>query len=111
MERGNTEWKARHEEICKDFMPAGGGFDCGTKFDFVRSTDEKLVFDTSFHHMNDAGYYDGWTSHRVTVRASLGSGLRITIGGPNRNDIKDMMHEVFASALERIEAPAKIEAA
>jgi hypothetical protein len=100
---GNTEWERRHEEVVdhlvKNFMPSGSGVDPGTSFNLKGSTPEKLVFATSFHHMNEHGYYDGWTSHGVTVRPSLAFGIMIHIAGPNRNDIKDYLHDVFDGAL------------
>ena len=105
---GNKEWfekhEARIEELVKNYMPSGSGFDCGTKIDLDKSTPEKLVFYTDFHHMNEVGYYDGWTEHRITVRPSLAFGFTLTISGKNRNEIKDYIHQVFDCALnEEIE--------
>lgn len=98
----NKEWfekhEARIEELVKNYMPSGSGFDCGTKIDLDRSTPEKLVFYTDFHHMNE-GYYDGWTDHRITVRPSLLCNFTLTISGRNRNEIKDYIHQVFDCAL------------
>lgn len=87
-------------DAAKNLLPSGGGFDNGTCLDLDRSTDEKLVFATAFHHMNSDGYYDGWTSHTIFVRASLIGGINIHINGPNRNDIKDYIHESFDIALQ-----------
>ena len=100
---GNKEWfekhEARIEELVKNYMPSGSGFDCGTKIDLDKSTPEKLVFYTDFHHMNEVGYYDGWTEHRITVRPSLAFGFTLTISGKNRNEIKDYIHQAFDCAL------------
>jgi hypothetical protein len=99
----NIEWldkhKARILQLVKDHMPSGSGFDSGTDFDFDASTYEKLVFHTSFHHMDDNGMYDGWTEHTVTVKPSLAFGFTLHISGQNRNDIKDYMQDVFHDAL------------
>ncbi len=57
------------------------------------------MFSTSFHHMNDGGMYDGWTEHAVTVKPSLAYGIVLKIGGRNRNDIKDRIHEEFQHTL------------
>jgi hypothetical protein len=99
----NIEWFEKHEskilELVKDHMPSGSGFDNGTDFDFEKSTSGRLVFHTSFHHMNDNGSYDGWTEHTVTVRASLAFGITLNISGKNRNDLKDYMHDLFHGAL------------
>jgi hypothetical protein len=80
-------------------MPAGLGIDSGTTIDIAASTGDKLVFNTAFHHMDEHGSYNGWTEHRVTVRASLISEIDITIGGRDQNDIKDHLHEALHQAL------------
>lgn len=102
-EAGNAEWESRHgdaiEELVKAHMPSGSGFDNGTILD-DDSTPDKLVFLTSFHHMNDGGMYDGWTYHSVTIKASLANGFDMRIGGRDRNDIKDYIAECFSQALE-----------
>lgn len=104
VESNNTEWRDRSAasivSLVRDHMPRGSGFDNGTKLDMFASTSEKLVFTTAFHHMNSDGYYDGWTDHTVTVRPILEApGYCIHIGGRNRNEIKDYMHDCFDSAL------------
>ncbi len=86
-------------KIVKDRMPSGGGFDAGTKIDEEKSRPERLVFNTEFHHMNEAGYYDGWTQHTVSVKPSFVYGLEIAISGKDRNEIKDYIHESFSQAL------------
>jgi hypothetical protein len=84
--------------LIKQHLPSGSGFDNGTAIDVSKSHAEKLVFTTSFHHMNDGGY-DGWTDHTVTVTPSF-QGINIRISGRNRNDIKDAIHEAFDVALK-----------
>lgn len=110
---GNTEWQCRHSEtilqIVENCLPSGSGIDCGTKIDLDASTPDKLVFDVQYHHMNDGGYYDGWTQHQVIVTPSLGFDFNLRITGPNRNEIKEYLHECYRTALlEVLEAtPAK----
>ena len=103
---GNTEWYNRHSDRLKvlvaDNMPRGSGIDSYPWLDMDKSTPDKLVFHFGYHHMNDGRYYDGWTEHTCTVKASLWSGLDISISGPNRNDIKEYLHEVFSSALSEL---------
>jgi len=81
-------------------MPSGSGFDNGTTLDLDASSEDKLVFNTAFHHMNENGFYDGWTEHKVYVTPSLAFGFDLRITGKDRNDIKDYIHECFASALK-----------
>ncbi len=96
----NTEWLAKHEakilELVKETAPSGSGIDCGTKIDLDASTGEKLVFNFSYHHMNESGIYDGWTEHKAIVVASLQFGFDLTITGRNRNQIKEYLHETFS---------------
>ena len=98
-----TEWIDKHEEraltLTRDYLPSGSGFDCGTTLNVDASRDNKLVFETSFHHMDESGGYDSWTEHTITVRPSLTFTLDITVSGRDRNDIKDYIHEAFYMAL------------
>ena len=99
------DWLYKHvdmaDELCKNHMPHGSGFDAGTQLDWDASHAEKLVFTTAYHHMNDNGYYDGWTEHLVTVTPSLAHGFHMRISGRNRNDIKDYIGDEFQHALGR----------
>lgn len=94
-------WENRIDAAVYERMPAGSGFDSGTKLDHDASTGEKLVFTTEFHHMNEGGFYDGWTSHKITVRPSLVHGFTLSVSGRNRNDIKPYIAEMFDHALSR----------
>jgi hypothetical protein len=95
----SVEWFDRHtetiESLVKQHMPHGSGFDSGTTLDLDASHADKLVFNTAFHHMNDGGYYDGWTEHTVTVTPALHGDFHLRISGRNRNDIKEMMYQDF----------------
>ncbi len=102
---GNAEWFDKHTEtiaqLVKTHLPHGSGFDSGTTLDLLESHANKLVFQTSFHHMDsESGMYDGWTEHTVTVTPSLGRGFNLRISGSNRNDIKDYIHDIFSDALQ-----------
>lgn len=101
---GNDEWFNKHtdklESLCKEYMPSGSGFDCGTKLDLDASHSEKLVFTASFHHMTEGGYYVGWTEHTITVTPSFIGGFHVRVSGRNRNDIKEYIAEMFANCLD-----------
>lgn len=98
----NEEWEARHQatldQLIRDFMPSGSGFDCGTKLD-PKSTPERLMLVAPFHHMNESGMYDGWGDHVVTVRPSLCYGFVLSISGRDRDGFKDYAGELFHAAL------------
>ena len=99
----NREWLDKHEsritDLVKSFLPSGSGFDNGTQIDLDESTPNRLVFHTAYHHMNDGGYYDGWTEHSVIVTPDLASGFDLRITGRDRREIKDYIGEVFHHAL------------
>lgn len=91
------KWTSRISQMVGE-LPSGSGFDNGTKIDLDASHAEKLVFQTSYHHMTD-GYYCGWTEHTVTVTPSFVNGVNIRVSGRNYNDIKDYIAEQFDYAL------------
>ena len=102
---GNKEWLDKHTETLKELMqglPSGAGFDNGTKLDEPACNAMALRFNTSFHHMNEHGYYDGWTDHTVTVRPTF-DGLAITVSGVNCNDVKDIIADAFHVVLTAME--------
>jgi hypothetical protein len=88
----------RLQNLVTEHMPRGSGFD-GTHLWTNDCTPDKLVFHTSFHHMDENGHYDGWTDHTVIVRPSLAFGFEIKITGKNRDNIRDHIAQTFDNAL------------
>ena len=80
-------------------LPRGSGIDAGTKI--VSVSDKQIVLTAGFHHMNEGGYYDGWTEHTIRVRASLMLDITVSVSGPNRNQIKDYLQELYARVMEQ----------
>ena len=96
--RWSDDWQDRFERITSS-APSGSGIDCGTSIDIASQRPERLLLSLSYHHMNDVGYYDGWTDHNVIITPSITFGLSIRITGRNRNEIKDYLSEVYAQWL------------
>jgi hypothetical protein len=94
------EWQAYLDAIL-ELLPSGSGFDNGTTLESASPT--RVEFATSFHHMSDGGYYDGWTEHRVIVSAEF-DGFAIRVTGQNKRDIREYIVDVFHAALSA-EAP------
>jgi len=95
--RDDEEWADIMMEKIDNIMkgaPSGAGIDSGTQFIPEKSSREKLVFAASFHHMNENGYYCGWTEHQVIVTQDL-IGLNVRVTGKNRDDIKEYLTEVY----------------
>lgn len=80
-------------------LPRGSGIDAGTTI--VSVSDKQIVLTAGYHHMNEGGYYDGWTHHTIHVRASLMHGITVGVSGPNRNQIKDYLQELYARVMEQ----------
>jgi hypothetical protein len=100
----NTEWLDKHSDTIKtlvDLLPSGAGWNEGTKIDLDASHANKIVLYGSYQHMDEFGYYDGWTEHTITVKSSLTSDIDIRISGSNRNDIKDYLYQTFEYALKQ----------
>ena len=98
---GNKEWAERANDCIhslKNLLPSGSGIDCGTKI--VECTAKKLVLQADFHHMDEHGFYDGWSEHQVIVTPSF-DGIDMRITGRDRNHIKEHLGEMFHWALTR----------
>ena len=108
-EKGNTEWIEKHQDTIDKIMkgaPSGSGFDRGTKVVQLdgHKYENSLVFETAFHHMDENGFYAGWTEHKITVRAHLAFGFTLSVGGRDRNQIKDYIADTFHHWLESEES-------
>ena len=92
-------WEARILDIVNNHLPSGSGWDNGTSINLDESSGDRLRLYGSFHHMDEHGYYDGWTEHTIDVTASLAFGLNLRVTGRNRNDIKDYLADMFQHIL------------
>jgi hypothetical protein len=92
-------WRGKHErclrKLVRDHMPRNSGFDDGTRL-FEKSTHNKLIFVTAFHHLDDS-----WTNHVITVTPSLTCNFDLRISGKDHNEIKYHILEEFDYALRQ----------
>ena len=105
-----AEWERRHYDrlktLCQNGLPHGAGIDNTHPeelhgLNVEQSNATRLVIHLEYHHMNDVGYYDGWTDHRVVVSPRF-DGLDVRISGRNRNDVKDYLADVYSCALSEL---------
>jgi hypothetical protein len=82
------------QQFVRQQGPRGAGIDNGTYLDMDKSTSARIVLTCDYHHMNDVGFYDGWTEHRVWVKPAFG-GLDIRVTGKDRNMINADIADVF----------------
>jgi hypothetical protein len=99
----------RHETLCAsgsreaaDLLvhqtaPSGSGIDCGTKINWTKTKKNKIVLTVEYHHMNDNGFYCGWTYHEITFTPDLVGVFNISVSGRDYRDIKDYLTEVYAT--------------
>jgi hypothetical protein len=92
----------------KEMLPSGSGFDSGCSIDLNKSTANKIVIQCDFHHMNENGYYDGWTYHTCVITPSLGYDYDLKVTGRDKREIKNYIGDVIYETLER-EITNKIE--
>lgn len=87
------------ETLVKAWMPRGSGIDCGTKLDIEKSTPVKLVFTFDYHHMNEHGFYCGWSSHKLIVTPTFDDfDMRIIGQHPSRKRHQtDWFHDYLYS--------------
>ena len=99
-----NEHAAQHkdtiEDIVKNHLPSGSGFDSGTKLDFDVSKPDKLVLHADFHHMDDNGFYCGWSEHKVIVTPNLAFGIHVKVTGRDRRNIREYIGDVYHQDLQ-----------
>ena len=98
------EWANIHRQSLENLnkhLPSGRGFDSGSFINLSDSSDTRLEFYTSFHHIEE-GFYDGWTEHTIIVTPSF-EGINIDVittdGEDNRNDIHTYIGDTFYDSL------------
>ena len=106
LKNNNETWFDKHtetiEKAIKDNFPHGSGFDGNTWLDFELSNPQKLVFFSEYHHMNENGYYDGWSTLKVIVKPDLAWGFDFKLTGIQRKYRfnKDYFEDVFNQFLD-----------
>jgi hypothetical protein len=87
------EWVAKHEQelrkIVHKYLPSGGGYDTGCEIDLDRSRENLLVIKTSFHFMNDVGYYTHWQNYILECTPSLIHGFVMKVKFANHKPVNE----------------------
>lgn len=88
LKNNNNEWYEKYtekiEEITNKYFPSGSGFNGFYSFNLENSTPERLVFLCEYQHMNENGYYDGWSTLKVVIKPSLQFGFTFKLTGIQR---------------------------
>ncbi len=98
----NETWLSRYQEnleqIIEDFLPHGSGIDSGVKIS-EKAKSNKIVLEFGYHHMNENGFYNGWTYHELIITPNLAFGYDVRMTGPDKSNVKDYLYEAFDYAL------------
>lgn len=111
--KNNQELADKYEEdIAKyldKYLPRGSGIDNGMFFSHLQSDDNKMVICSSFHVLDENGFYDGWIDFTVEIYPAFVGGIDLKIKGNFTNrvdyeredasDIKEYLYEIFYDAL------------
>jgi hypothetical protein len=88
-------------------LPSGSGFDNDSTVEIDECKPDRIVIASSYHHMSEGGYYDGWSDFRVVVRPSFTGPLVDVLGRTGQvqrrywdRDFRDYIAETFLAALE-----------
>ena len=89
-----------------NLLPSGSGIDSGCTIDEEKSTRNKIVIHSSFHHMDENGFYCGWSEFTVTAIPDFMNDFNLKIVGnhaiyPAFSDIKDYLYELFRESLNK----------
>lgn len=110
-------------EIINQYLPSGSGIDDGIKlfvteeeYEFFKSSssiadDGKVILTSSFHVLDENGFYDGWINFMIEIIPSLAHSFRLKIKGrfsnrkynvkKNASDIKEYLYDLFSEALTK----------
>ena len=104
----NDTWYDRHEGkieyIINNIFPHGSGLDGKTEIIYEKCNENKLVFSSEYHCMNENGYYDEWVRFLVKVTADLSFGYKLQIVGNfgKYSHVKDYLHDLYYYHLSQI---------
>lgn len=89
-----------------NLLPSGSGIDSGCAIDEEMSTKNKIVIHSSFHHLDNNGFYCGWSNFDIIVTPDLFQDFNLKIVGRNAiypafSDTKEYLYSVFYDALNK----------
>ena len=84
-------------------LPSGSGIDSCT-IDEEESTGNRIVIHSAFLHMNENGFYSGWSKFDVIITPDLFRDFNLKIVGrkaiyPAFSETKEYLYDVFYNAL------------
>ena len=101
MRNSYEEWITK---LVREYLPYGSGVDSGVTLDLNASSADRLVFWSSFHMMNDNGFYMGWWDFKVIVTPSmvLDFEIRVTSKQKDKRLLRPYITELFSDSLSQV---------
>ena len=92
------KWDEKIDKIINN-LPHGSGIDGKTEIDLEKSNSNRIVINSEFHHMNDGGFYDGWTNFTIVIKPSLAHLFELQIKGKfgKYQDTRGYLEELFGT--------------
>jgi len=106
IDSGNEDWFDNHslliDYIQQNYLPSGSGIDSGCTVDTEKY--QTLNIKSSYHTMDENGYYGRWIYFTVKVKPSLIFDFDISIVGNfgKHQMTKDYLYSVFCDALAQL---------
>ena len=94
-------WVEKAEDLVKIHFPSGSGFDSGTSIVWDKCKYNKIVLRADFHHMDDNGYYCGWSEHEIIIVPSFSFGFDLRVTGKNKRNIKEYIEDTMYHVLNK----------
>lgn len=99
-------WSDVLEFILQAYLPSRQGFEGGTDINARESrTSSRIVFSTTYRHVDANGEVYRCTNHKVIVKPAFG-GISVSVTGEDINNVKKYIAKIFQDALlRRVEFP------
>lgn len=97
-------FEEKAEDFVKENFPSGSGVDNGTKINWEKTRKDRIVLTAPFHHMDEHGFYCGWTDHEIIITPAF-DGIDLKVTGRDKNGIKDYLADLFYETCTRLAIP------
>ncbi len=88
------------EKIIREYLPHGCGINDGYDFDYDHSTGEKLVINSSYHCIDNNGFYVMKIPFTIIVTPSLLFDFKLKISGTfgKKKNTKEYLYNLFSES-------------
>lgn len=94
----SEQYLARIKDMLDNDFPHGSGLDDKWAIDLKKSSSNRIILYSSYHAMDENGYYDCWIYFTLTIKPDLANDIDMKITGKFGNkyeDIKDNLYQIM----------------